>query len=223
MSPDAQLLYSAARGDTAAVHALLGQGVCVNVQDGRGRTPLMLAANGRFSETVRLLLEAGADCLVVNKGNRPLIDYVHTADVARMVLAAAPPADQGRIATRLLFQYGLPVQVVQVAVEFGAQVNARNKRGDTPLHIHASAGSVECVRYLLAAGAWPDLKNCHGKTPLYVAISLAYDDIARYLISAGADIHTTDAKGRTLMDLINSCNCSACKECAAVLQAAENR
>ena len=223
MSPEAQLLYAAACGNTAAVQTLLRQGVHADVRDGRGRTPLMLAAHGCFSETVRVLLAAGADCLAENKGNRPLIDYVHTADVARMVLAAVPQQQQGRVATRLLFQYGVPVQCLQVAVGYGAQVNARNKRGDTPLHIHAYSGSEECVQYLLAAGALPDLKNCHGKTPLYVAISLAYADVACHLISAGADTHTTNAKGRTLMDLINACNCSACKECAAVLKAAENR
>ncbi len=222
MTFDSQLLYAAACGNTAAVQTLLRQGGHPDVRDGRGRTPLMLAAHGCFSETVRVLLAAEADCLAENKGNRPLIDYVHTAEVARMVLAAVPPAEQGRVATRLLFQYGVPVQCLQVAVEFGACVNGRNKRGDTPLHIHAYSGGVENVRYLLAAGALPDLKNCHGKTPLYVAISLAYADVACHLISAGADTHTTNAKGRTLMDLINACNCSACRECAAVLNSAVN-
>ena len=100
-------------------------------------------------------------------------------------------------------------------------MNARNRRGDTALHVHAYSGSAACVQFLLAAGALPDEKNCHGKTPLLIAIWLAYADVAQLLVDAGADVYTRDAKGRTL-DYLTRCNCAACKECIAVLEKVRN-
>ena len=192
---------------------------CLDVRDGKGRTALILAANANSYDAVRVLLDAGADCTVRNNGNRPVMDYVHHPAVARAILDATPMPERARSATRLLFQYGVSVQCLQVALEYGAQVNARNRRGDTPLHLHAYGGGAEHVQFLLSNGALPDEKNCHGKTPLLIAIWLAYADVAQLLVDAGADVYTRDAKGRTL-DYLTRCNCAACKECIAVLEAA---
>ena len=216
MTPEARLLCAAAQGNVAEVRAMLAQGVAVDVRDGKGRTALILAANANSYDAVRVLLDAGADCTVRNNGNRPVMDYVHHPAVARAILDATPMPERARSATRLLFQYGVSVQCLQVALECGAQVNARNRRGDTPLHLHAYGGGAEHVQFLLSNGALPDEKNCHGKTPLLIAIWLAYADVAQLLVDAGADVYTCDAKGRTL-DYLTRCNCAACKECIAVL------
>ena len=219
MTPEARLLCAAAHSDLAEVQAMLKQGVAVDVRDGKGRTALMLAANSGSYEIVRILLDFGADCLARNKGNRPLIDYVHHPSVARAILDATPMPERAKSATRLLFQYDVSVECLQVALEYGAKVHARNGRGDTPLHVHAYCGGAEHVQLLLSAGVPPDEKNCHSKTPLLIAIWLAYADVAQLLINAGADVYTRDAKGRTL-DYLTRCNCAACKECIAVLEAA---
>ena len=219
MTPEARLLCAAAHGNVAEVRAMLEQGVAVDVRDGKGRTALILAANANSYDAVHVLLDAGADCMVRNNGNRPVMDYVHHPAVARAILDATPTPERARSATRLLFQYGVSVQCLQVALEYGAQVNARNRRGDTPLHLHAYGGGAEHVQFLLSNGALPDEKNCHGKTPLLIAIWLAYADVAQLLVDAGADVYTRDAKGRTL-DYLTRCNCAACKECIAVLKAA---
>lgn len=219
MTPEARLLCAAAHGNAAEVQALLSLGVAVDTRDGKGRTALMLAVDGNFSETVRLLLDAGANGMARNHGNRPVIDYVHQPTVARMILEAIPVPERAKTATRLLFQYGISIQCLHMALAYGARVNARNKRGDTPLHVHVYSGRVECVQFLLTSGALPDEKNCHCKTPLRTAIWLAYADVAQLLIDAGADIYTRDAKGRTL-DHLTQCHCAACKECITVLEKA---
>jgi ankyrin repeat protein len=63
-------------------------------------------------------------------------------------------------------------------LEYGADVNARNDTGSTPLHYAASSGCLSLVKLLLKYGGDPRIKNNEGKTPLDVAIR---SDIARVL------------------------------------------
>lgn len=220
MSPNAQLLYAACCGDTATVQALLKSGVAVDVRDGRGRTSLMLAAREFAQETVQVLLDAGANCTAVNNGNQPMIDFASTPAIARMLLAAMPEAARTGAASRLLFRYHMAVEFLQVALEFGAKLNTRDKRGSTSLHFHAANGNEECVRWLLAAGAAPDERNCHGRTPLFMSMWMGRAATARLLLQAGADSHTIDNDGKHLHDIL-CCgdSCSACTECRQVLAA----
>ena len=62
-----RLLQAAGAGDLASVDALLKQGVAVDVRDGQGNTPLLLATAANRVEVARRLVDAGAD---VNLQNR---------------------------------------------------------------------------------------------------------------------------------------------------------
>ena len=59
---------------------------------------------------------------------------------------------------------------IEALLAAGADVNAKNKRGNTALHWAAGNGHVPAIEALLAAGAEPDVKNRNGNTPLDVAI-----------------------------------------------------
>ena len=58
---DIALLAACGKGDNAKVSELLGRGANVNVQNDAGSTPLIEAVYNNHIETVRLLLEKGAD------------------------------------------------------------------------------------------------------------------------------------------------------------------
>jgi ankyrin repeat protein len=60
-SYDTELLHSARRGDTASVQRLLQHGAHIEAKDQGGSTALALAALFGHSDTVKLLLEKGAD------------------------------------------------------------------------------------------------------------------------------------------------------------------
>jgi ankyrin repeat protein len=195
MTPEAQLLYAAWCGEAARVGELLSAGVSVEVRDGKGRTPLMLAAHHDAVETVRLLLAAGADTTARNRGNRPLIDYVHHVEVARIVLAHMPPEQRVAAATRLLFSCNWNPELLQLALDAGARVNARNKRGDTPLMNFCWSQVPDGMCILLAAGANPDVSNCHQDSPMARTIYLDKAGHVELLLAAGIDANAC-LKGR---------------------------
>lgn len=190
MSPEAQLLYAAWSGDVPRVQSLLAQGIVVDVRDGRGRTPLMLALIAGNPEIVRLLLEAGADVCTCNKGNRPLVDYVSSAAVAKLILEHLSPQQRGLAATRLLFRVPSEPELLQCALAAGAKVNARNRRADSPLICHCrgnpfSSSGRACVQLLLAAGAYPHVLNSHEHSPMLMALWQDDAKMVELLLSAG--------------------------------------
>ncbi len=174
------------------VRELLAQGVPTEAKDGKGRTPLMLAAAARAAGTVSLLLEAGANANARNKGNRQLIDYVSDTAVAQQILAAIPAEQRSAAATRLLFNACGNPDLTKCALEAGANVNARNKRGDTPLICHSwffliPEKSHACIRMLLAAGANPCASNCHRKSPMLLAVRQDDTEAIKLFLAAGVN------------------------------------
>jgi ankyrin repeat protein len=59
-------------------------------------------------------------------------------------------------------------QIIKLLIEHGANVNAQDIDGNTPLHAHAMATPLnhEIVQYLLANGADREIKNNAGNTAL---------------------------------------------------------
>jgi uncharacterized protein len=67
----------------------------------------------------------------------------------------------------------------------GADVNARDDRGSTPLLEAARYGHDDICRLLIAAGADVKVKDHDGKTALMLAVQGNHDDVVRLLKQAG--------------------------------------
>lgn len=89
------------------------------------------------------------------------------------------------------------VQVSEVLIAGGSDVDAKDRLLDTPLHKAAASGSMDLAALLLSAGADINAKSQLGKTPLHKAIEQRSYDIAELLCDRGADTEARDVRGET--------------------------
>lgn len=170
------LLAAAGRGDVPGIRALLSGGARPDVRDGHGRTPLHVAAYGRYHEAMRALVAGGADPNALEADRYDVVTIAAVAD---------------------------DVATVRVALGLGASARNITSRYDgTALIAAAHLGHVEVVRVLIAAGAPLDHVNNLGWTALIESIVLGdggrrHTETLRALVEAGANVNLADREGRT--------------------------
>jgi ankyrin repeat protein len=81
----------------------------------------------------------------------------------------------------------------------GADVNAANDLGVTPLWLAAQNGSEPMARRLLAAGANPNLALTSGETPVMVAARSGHAAVVEQLIAKGANVNAHGARKQTAL------------------------
>ena len=85
-------------------------------------------------------------------------------------------------------------------LEKGADVNARDIHGDTPLEIASNLGYFEGVEVLLQHGARVDEPSATGETPLIAAVHRHDMAMIRVLLAGSADPDRADNSGRSARD-----------------------
>ena len=71
-------------------------------------------------------------------------------------------------------------------VKAGADINARDNRGTTPLMKAAATGNLEAAQALVDAGADVNAMNSDGKTAITLAAEKMPNPVIQYLIAHGA-------------------------------------
>lgn len=80
-------------------------------------------------------------------------------------------------------------EVVNLLVDIGgADINARNRQGSSPLMVACLAQQPEVVASLLARGADPRVINHHGNTALIIALSIQNIEITDLLLQSGQEL-----------------------------------
>ena len=173
-SPQSNLLLikSAKLGNQLQVTTALERGADIDTTDAQGTTALMFAAQKGLTQTVDLLIAAGADL------------NLHRRQFGTTALMFAAAANRIDVVSQLLAQ--------------GVNVNASNEDGSTALMGATLAGAKEIVALLLMAGANVLKIDADGDNALSIAISGNYPSIVQQLLAAGADPNVVDPDGDSL-------------------------
>lgn len=166
-----------------------------------GDTALHLAAAGYRVEIVRQLLAAGADPNAATNHRRsgPL-HYAADGYVS------GPAFDAKR-----------QVKTIGELLDAGADINAQDKNGASPLHRAVRTRCAAAVKFLLREGANPTLRNRPGSTPFHLAVQdtgrggsgtdearAGQREIIREFLSFGVSKTLKDGKGKSVLDSARS-------------------
>ena len=170
--------------------------------DVHGRNALHLAARISYSVDVAAVLCTNARARRGdNDGNTPLHLAV-TNDNPTTVRVLLPYSNvnqrttEGLTAIHLAASLGY-VEIIQLLLTDGADVEITCRRGWTPLMAACCVDSVQSLYLLLDADAEPDRINTAGRSALMIAASLGHVEIVKTLLHAGVDLNYTTMSGLT--------------------------
>jgi hypothetical protein len=166
-----------------------------------GDTALHLAAAGYRVDLVRLLLAAGADPNAIRNHRRS--SPLHYAADGYI---NGPDWNAKR-----------QVETIQCLLKAGADLNAQDKNGASPLHRAVRTRCAAAVKCLLEAGSNAKLKNKPGSTPFHLAVQntgrggsgaevakTAQRQIIQEFLSFGLSPALKDNRGKSVLDCAQS-------------------
>ncbi|PCG18899.1 ankyrin repeat domain-containing protein [Brachyspira sp. G79] len=174
-----ELMNAVSKGDMKALEKLIKDDTDLNKQYDN-ITPLNLAAARNDKEMVKFLVEKGADInLEDGYGYTPLmkaIDY-YNIGLAKNIIDLKPDLNAICSATGdtpLTYlvnakKYGGGADLCYYMIKNGADINKKNKEGNTPLMIAAASYNYGIVGVLVNMGADYNIKNKEGKTAIDIA------------------------------------------------------
>ncbi|KDQ08681.1 hypothetical protein BOTBODRAFT_559492 [Botryobasidium botryosum FD-172 SS1] len=190
-TPLTAYLSNVAVPDVLVVQALLDAGADPNCNDSLYWS---LSRGSLSPEVIRLLIQHGADvnkAVMVDQGQTPL-----------HMLCRSDVADLHALS-----------QVFEILIDSGANMNAKNNYGYTPLHavcdyLWLKSGLINIpsvADLLVAAGTDLNAAGPYGETPLHLAVSRHRTanivTIVDVLVTAGANVNAANNNGRTPLHL----------------------
>ncbi|MBD3181296.1 hypothetical protein GF312_03325 [Candidatus Poribacteria bacterium] len=200
-------------------------------------TPIFYAVSGGNPDVVKLLISKGADIYSQSEKlfnfamrNTQVVRVLLQNDLDISEMKFGPPPDDEEL-TDLMISYGAKFDVnaidkgwpelvyrsrgdkgehpeeIERLLKLGADINIRNYKERTAMHVAAQAGFKDVIEVLVNNGADVNPVDMYGETPLFSAVKSnirkTHKKIATvgFLIENGANLSVKNLKGQTVLDV----------------------
>ena len=180
-----------------------GKKADINALDFVGLTPITRAARDRDLETVKRLIDAGADLESMDRQRFTALRFavgLGVPEVAKALLDAGadPDCKKGNPDTPLMFACITDqLDTVKALLAAGADPNRRRPDSATALYLATAHGKTEMVKLLLESGAEASLPVGGGIAALHVSTENGAEPIVQALLAAKADVDARREGGIT--------------------------
>ena len=202
---DATPLHKACKvGKADIVEALLALKADPTAKDRHGRTPLTVAWQNGHSTVIQLLQKhansqktppeplAPDSTLptwsLAKLGHVSILQTRFQASSQAAIHDRDPDTDSTALHWALRSKHPDHLEITEILLKAGAEINALDDHRRTPLHIAAYLGNYEATELLLSHNADPNVKNTWDLTPLSIAHQREFYFLAVKLVEGGADI-----------------------------------
>jgi Ankyrin repeats (3 copies)/Domain of unknown function (DUF6438) len=194
------LMWACERADVAAVRELIRAGADARAKDGQGRSVLMYAAASQSREALDVLLHIGTRVNEEDSSGETALHFAAgLASSAWNLFGAVADYTERPTAGLWPFPPGSNPEVVSQLLVAGADANAVDFEGATPLMYAAEAATPAVLRALLAEEADLNAQDAEGRTALMYAADHCRMESVRLLVQAGADVTLKDTNGHTAL------------------------
>lgn len=181
----------------------------LNWADFRGWSALIEAgANGKL-DTVRFLLDKGANIMATDENRRNVLHVASLRghlDVVRFLLnlkkELVNTVDAFGATPLLLALDQARSDVAAHLVSKDADIKCHDREGFTPAHVATLAGTIDTLKLLCTKDkSVLEAKDFRGRTPMLLAAAQGNLECVKFLVLQGSDLRTSDRLGRNAVML----------------------
>jgi len=158
------------------IQTLLGSGSDIHIRNMQGKTPLYIAIEENRIAVIPVLLSYGSDIFAAdNSGVTPFdLSFKSKNDIFNILVTSETVNQRDSAGNSMLHlamkNRGTPEHIGKI-LDNKAPVDARNRDGDTALHIAVRMNQRQNAEFLISRGASIFSANAAGESPLYLALA----------------------------------------------------